>query len=72
MSPKVGAQPGSPAPQPVRYNDWRRVEVAAPGVFVPELPVSLVVPYYAQPEELARTLAALERQTYPRELVNRL
>ena len=28
----------------------------------------VVVPYYAQPEELGRTLAALEGQTYPREL----
>ena len=57
-----------PPPQLVRYNDWRRVEVAAPGAFVPERPVSVVVPYYAQPEELGRTLAALEGQTYPREL----
>ena len=58
----------TPPPQLVRYNDWRQVEVAAPGAFVPELPVSVVVPYYAQPEELGRTLAALEGQTYPREL----
>ncbi len=64
----IGRQRGGPHPQLVRYNDWRRVEVPSPGVFVPELPVSVVVPYYAQPEELARTLAALERQTYPREL----
>ena len=42
--------------------------MAAPEAFVPELPVSVVVPYYAQPEELGRTLAALEGQTYPREL----
>ena len=54
--------------EPLRYNDWRQVEVAAPGVFVPELPVSVIVPYYARPEELGRTLAALESQTYPREL----
>ncbi len=38
------------------------------GEFVPELPVSVIVPYCAQAEELARTLAALEVQTYPREL----
>ncbi len=54
--------------EPLRYNDWRQVAVAAPEAFVPELPVSVVVPYYAQSEELARTLAALEGQTYPREL----
>ena len=29
------------------------------------MPVSVVVPYYAAPAELARTLAALEGQTYP-------
>ena len=58
----------TPRPQLVRYNDWRQVEVAAPGAFVPELPVSVVLPYYAQPEELVRMLAALEGQTYPREL----
>ncbi len=38
------------------------------GEFVPELPVSVIVPYCAQAEELERTLAALEVQTYPREL----
>ena len=54
--------------EPFRYNDWRQVEVPAPGAFVPERPVSVIVPYYAQPEELARTLATLECQTYPREL----
>ena len=42
--------------------------MAAPGAFTPELPASVVVPYYAQSGELGRTLAALEGQTYPREL----
>ena len=64
----IEGQRGGPPPQLVRYNDWRQVAVAAPGAFVPERPVSVVVPYYAQPEELGRTLAALEGQTYPREL----
>ncbi len=58
----------APPPRLVRYNDWRRVEVPEPGAFAPELPASVIVPYCAQPEELARTLAALEGQTYPREL----
>ena len=64
----TGVQHDTPSPQRVRYNDWRQVAVVAPGAFVPERPVSVVVPYCAQPEELARTLAALEGQTYPREL----
>ena len=54
--------------KPIWYNDWRQVAVLAPEAFAPELPVSVIVPYYAQPEELARTLAALEGQTYPRDL----
>ena len=64
----AGVPRGVPRPQLVQYNDWRQVAVPAPGAFVPERPVSVVVPYYAQPEELGRTLAALEGQTYPREL----
>ena len=64
----IGRPQGEPPPQLVRYNDWRQVAVPAPGVFVPELPVSVVIPYYAQPEELRRTLAALEGQTWPRDL----
>ena len=36
--------------------------------FTPELPVSVIIPYCARPQELARTLAALEGQTYPRDL----
>ena len=62
---------GAPTPRPntARYNDWRSVPVAPPDAFTPELAVSVVVPAY-RPDAatLARTLAALERQTYPREL----
>ena len=65
---KVGAQPGAPPPRLVWYNDWRQVAAPALEAFTPELPVSVIVPYYAQPQELARTLAALEGQTYPRDL----
>lgn len=61
--------PRGPAPAAVRYNDWRAVELPAPGAFAPSLPVSVVVPYYdTPPATLARTLAALERQTYPRRM----
>ena len=53
---------------PLWYNDWRQVELPPLREFRPELPVSVIVPYYAQLEELGRTLAALERQTWPRDL----
>ena len=39
-----------------------------PEGFTPVLPVSVIVPYYAAPEALGRTLATLEGQTYPRDL----
>ena len=39
-----------------------------PELFRPSASVSVVIPYYEQPAELARTLAALERQAWPREL----
>ena len=54
--------------EPLWYSDWRQVAVPALGAFVPELPVSVIVPYYVHAAELARTLAGLEVQTYPREL----
>ena len=58
-----------PEPASVRYNDWRSVAVAPPETFTPILPVSVIVPSWQTPAEtLARTLAALETQTYPREL----
>ena len=55
-------------PAGVRGNDWRELSVAAPDRFEPELPVSVVIAYYEAPEALELTLAALEGQTYPREL----
>lgn len=59
----------SPTPTSVRYNDWRQVKLPAPEAFTPALPVSVIIPYYQTPvETLARTLAALEGQTYPRDL----
>ena len=58
-----------PKPASVRYNDWRQVAVEPLDTFTPTLPVSVIIPYYQTPAEtLARTLAALEGQTYPREL----
>ncbi len=59
----------TPEPARVRYNDWRQVAVEPLDTFTPTLPVSVIIPYYQTPAEtLARTLAALEGQTYPREL----
>ena len=59
----------SPAPASVPYNDWRKVPVAPLATFAPSLPVSVVIPSYrTPPETLARTLAGLESQTYPRHL----
>ena len=57
-----------PEPTSVRYNDWRQVDVPPADSFEPTDPVSVVIPYYQTPDETKKTLAALERQTYPREL----
>ena len=58
----------TPPPAAVRYNDWRQIDVAPLEAFRPVRPASVIVPYHEAPQELARTLAALERQTYPRDL----
>ncbi len=59
----------SPRPASVRYNDWRQVAVEPPETFKPVIPVSVIIPAYETPAEtLAKTLAALEGQTYPQEL----
>ena len=58
----------SPSPALVRYNDWRGIDVAPPEAFAPVMPVSVIVPHYEAPRALALTLAALEGQTYPRDL----
>ena len=48
------------------HNSWNLIADEQPH----DLPtVSVIVAHYAQPRELARTLLALERQDYPRELV---
>ncbi len=54
-----------PPPTSVPYNDWRQVEAEPLETFAPTLPVSVVIPAYRTP---AATLAALEGQTYPRDL----
>ena len=61
MSPPV-------PPADVRGNDWTSLDTSPAGTFVPKLAVSVIVTYYEAPEELELTLAALERQSYPRHL----
>ena len=58
-----------PRPADVPYNDWRQAPLPSPEEFTPSLPVSVVMPAYGPPAAvLDRTLAALEGQTYPRDL----
>lgn len=58
-----------PQPNSVWYNDWRMADAAPLDSFAPSIPASVIIPYYAAPRELALVLAALERQTYPRDLL---
>lgn len=59
----------TPRPAAVRGNDWRAVELPAPGTFAgTEPPLSVVVPCFEAPEALELTLAGLEGQDYPKEL----
>ena len=58
-----------PRPTTVQYNDWHQVDLPPIGTFTPTLPVSVIIPSYQTPVgTLARTLATLEGQTYPRDL----
>ena len=58
-----------PPPATVRYNDWPCVPLPDADAFSPVRPVSVVVPTYRAAGPLALTLAGLERQDYPRELL---
>ena len=62
------ARTTEPPPARVRGNDWTTLAVDPPGEFTPRRSATVVVPYYQAPEALALTLAALEAQTYPRDL----
>ena len=63
------AERAAPPPSRVRYNEWPRVAVPDAGAFTPTEGVTVVVPHFEAPGELALALAALERQRYPRELL---
>ena len=60
---------GGPPPNRVRYNEWPRVAVPDAGAFAPTEGVTVVVAHFEAPGALALALAALERQRYPRELL---
>lgn len=58
-----------PCPVTVRHNDWTQVPLPDPAAFLPAQPVSVIVPCFGAQEALARTMAGLERQVWPRELL---
>ena len=64
----TGPRPPEPPPARIRGNDWTTLAVDPPEEFTPRRSATVVVPYYQAPEALALTLAALEGQTYPRDL----
>lgn len=64
-----GAAPRTPPPAAVRYNDWPSVPVPGPAEFEPARPVSVIIPTYRAPAALALTLAGIERQDWPGELL---
>lgn len=58
----------NPKPTTVQYNNWRQANAPPLDMRAPP-PVSVIIPYYqSHSAELARTLAALECQTYPRDM----
>ncbi len=56
-------------PDVVHGNDWRSLDPAPIGDWVPTRRVTVVVPCYNGQEPLALTFAALANQTYPRDLM---
>ena len=67
-SPTNAGHACGPAPNSLRYNDWRKLPVASAESFSPTLPVSVIVSYFEQPAALQALLVGLEHQTYPRSL----
>jgi len=65
--PADPSAPNEPPPARVWGNDWPSLPVP-PEDWAPRRSATVVVPYYQAPEALALTLAALEGQTYPRDL----
>ena len=61
--------PGDGLAGVVRGNDWRILDVAALGDWLPSLAVTVVLPCYQGQEALALTFAGLAAQTYPLDLL---
>ena len=58
----------NPKPAAVQYNNWRQANAPPLDMRAPP-PVSVIIPYYqTHRAELPMTLAALECQTYPRDM----
>lgn len=53
----------------VPHNRWDLLDVPGLGEWSPTEVVTVVIPYFQQPDELALTMAGLARQTYPSELL---
>ena len=69
MSAHRDSPAAGPPPNAVRCNDWRQVAGPDAASFAPSEGVSVVVPHHEAAGALALTLAALERQRYPRGLL---
>lgn len=50
-------------------NRWPDIDVRSIGAWRPAERVSVIIPAFGQPDVLDRTLAALDQQTYPRDLL---
>lgn len=60
--------PPAPPPVSVAGNQWPDLALAPEKGWVPERPVSIIIPHYRALLELARTLAALDAQEFPSHL----
>ncbi len=60
----------SPPPAQVRGNRWVDLTPPPLGEWTPERSVTVVIPCYQSSDKLALTMAALDRQTYPSELLS--
>ncbi len=59
-----------PPPTTLRGNRWVDLTPPPMGEWTPERPVTVVIPCYQGSDKLALTVAALDRQTYPSQLLS--
>ncbi len=69
MTADIATTLPAPAPALVPRNEWIDIPVPEIGEWRPERRVTVVIPYFEAQNELDLTLAALTRQTYPRDLM---